>query len=298
MNVEKISKEMDAFEKQFEDIDVRAKYMEDAMGNTTASATPEDQVDALISQVADEHQLDVSFALDDAGQVGSCSAAAHLGVSTCAPVTCAARGGPWRAAGMRGPRRCGVAVPPLDARRRWGPHSGYGLSAMASTMSDRPAALRRPEDPYSNLISAGTWPTRMSLRSPSSSCFASHALYRRPVYPASPAGGRRTSAWRRRRAPSPFISSQRIVLSLEPFGVIVKGPRASFNLWLTVLDLGGTNLRRCIWSGSPGALMIPYVVRAVDPRADPIERVERHARLVLSAAARQSFETTQRAHCP
>merc|ERR1712167_248451 len=70
MNVEKISKEMDAFEKQLEDIDVRAKYMEDAMGNTTASATPEDQVDALISQVADEHQLDVSFALDDAGQVG------------------------------------------------------------------------------------------------------------------------------------------------------------------------------------------------------------------------------------
>jgi len=67
MNVEKISKEMDAFERQFEDIDVRAKYMEDAMGNTTASATPEDQVDALISQVADEHQLDVSFALDDAG---------------------------------------------------------------------------------------------------------------------------------------------------------------------------------------------------------------------------------------
>ena len=71
MNVEKISKEMDAFERQFEDIDVRAKYMEDAMGNTTASATPEDQVDALISQVADEHQLDVSFALDDAGQVGA-----------------------------------------------------------------------------------------------------------------------------------------------------------------------------------------------------------------------------------
>ena len=41
------------------------------MGNTTASATPEDQVDALISQVADEHQLDVSFALDDAGQIGT-----------------------------------------------------------------------------------------------------------------------------------------------------------------------------------------------------------------------------------
>ena len=74
MNVEKISKEMDAFEKQFEDIDVRAKYMEDAMGNTTASATPEDQVDALISQVADEHQLDVSFALDVLGLVNTAPA--------------------------------------------------------------------------------------------------------------------------------------------------------------------------------------------------------------------------------
>ena len=40
MNVEKISKEMDAFEKQFEDIDVRAKYMEDAMGNTIFAPRP------------------------------------------------------------------------------------------------------------------------------------------------------------------------------------------------------------------------------------------------------------------
>jgi charged multivesicular body protein 1 len=71
MNVEKISSEMDKFEKQFEDVDVRSSYIEHAMNNTTASATPEDQVDALISHVADEHQLDVSFALDDAGVVGA-----------------------------------------------------------------------------------------------------------------------------------------------------------------------------------------------------------------------------------
>jgi len=70
MDVEKISKTMDAFEKHFEDMDVRAGYMENSMNASTASATPEDQVDSLISQVADEHQLDISFALDDAGQVG------------------------------------------------------------------------------------------------------------------------------------------------------------------------------------------------------------------------------------
>jgi len=71
MDVEKISKTMDAFEKQFEDMDVRAGYMESAMNSSTASATPEDQVDSLIQQVADEHQLDVSFAMDDAGLVGT-----------------------------------------------------------------------------------------------------------------------------------------------------------------------------------------------------------------------------------
>uniref|UniRef100_A0A7S3JWC9 Uncharacterized protein n=1 Tax=Aureoumbra lagunensis TaxID=44058 RepID=A0A7S3JWC9_9STRA len=71
MDVEKISKTMDAFEKQFEDMDVRAGYMENSMNASTASATPEDQVDSLISEVADEHQLDLSFALDDAGAVST-----------------------------------------------------------------------------------------------------------------------------------------------------------------------------------------------------------------------------------
>ncbi|KAJ1445000.1 Snf7 family [Pelagophyceae sp. CCMP2097] len=71
MDVEKISRVMDSFEQQFESMDVRAGYMESSMNSTTASATPEDQVDGLISQIADEHQLDVSFALDDAGTMGT-----------------------------------------------------------------------------------------------------------------------------------------------------------------------------------------------------------------------------------
>ena len=71
MNVEKISKAMDKFEEQFEDLDVRSAYMDSAMAGTTASATPEDEVDGLIRMVADEHSLDLAGKIDDIGEVGS-----------------------------------------------------------------------------------------------------------------------------------------------------------------------------------------------------------------------------------
>ena len=71
MNIEKISKVMDKFEQQFEDLDVKSAYMEGAMDQTTASTTPEDQVKDLINQVADEHGLQVAANLDDAGMVGT-----------------------------------------------------------------------------------------------------------------------------------------------------------------------------------------------------------------------------------
>lgn len=48
---------MDQFEKQFEDLDVQTEYVEQAMGQSTALTTPADQVDSLISQVAEEHGL-------------------------------------------------------------------------------------------------------------------------------------------------------------------------------------------------------------------------------------------------
>lgn len=51
---------MDKFEKQFEDMDVKSSYIEDAMSQTTALTTPADQVDSLISQVAEEHGLALS----------------------------------------------------------------------------------------------------------------------------------------------------------------------------------------------------------------------------------------------
>ena len=60
MSVEEITTNMDEFEKMFEDLDVRTEYMGAAIDSTTATTTPADEVDQLIAQVGDEHQLDVA----------------------------------------------------------------------------------------------------------------------------------------------------------------------------------------------------------------------------------------------
>ncbi len=48
MNVEQISSTMEQFEKQFEDMDVRSGYMEQAMDNSVMATTPPEEVDQLI----------------------------------------------------------------------------------------------------------------------------------------------------------------------------------------------------------------------------------------------------------
>ncbi|KAG0379941.1 MAG: Snf7 family [Linnemannia gamsii] len=60
MNLEKISMVMDKFESQFEDLDVQTQYMENTMGNQSALTTPQDEVDTLMHQVADEHGLELN----------------------------------------------------------------------------------------------------------------------------------------------------------------------------------------------------------------------------------------------
>ncbi|KAF9201910.1 Vacuolar-sorting protein SNF7 [Haplosporangium sp. Z 27] len=65
MDLETISKVMEKFESQFEDLDVQSKYMESAMGNQSALTTPQDEVDTLMHQVADEHGLAISGTLKD-----------------------------------------------------------------------------------------------------------------------------------------------------------------------------------------------------------------------------------------
>lgn len=70
MDVEKISKTMDKFESQFEDLDVKTQYMEGAMNATTATSTPAEQVDDLIMMVADKNNLELGDAFSDIGPVG------------------------------------------------------------------------------------------------------------------------------------------------------------------------------------------------------------------------------------
>ncbi|KAF8969493.1 Snf7-domain-containing protein [Flammula alnicola] len=60
MNLERISMVMDKFETQFTDMDVQTSYMEDAMSSTTAISTPQDQIDQLLRQTAEEANIDCS----------------------------------------------------------------------------------------------------------------------------------------------------------------------------------------------------------------------------------------------
>ncbi|KAL1924994.1 uncharacterized protein VTP21DRAFT_4648 [Calcarisporiella thermophila] len=66
MNLEKISLVMDKFEAQFEDLDVQTGYMEGAMGSSTTLTTPQEEVDVLMQQVADEAGLELNQELRSA----------------------------------------------------------------------------------------------------------------------------------------------------------------------------------------------------------------------------------------
>ena len=78
-NLEQIATTMDSFEKQFENLDVRTEFMETAMSNTTSMSTPEDQVNLLMQEVAEEHQLDLAATLSNEAAVpgGAVAAAAQ-----------------------------------------------------------------------------------------------------------------------------------------------------------------------------------------------------------------------------
>ncbi|KAI9142355.1 vacuolar assembly protein DID2 [Paraphysoderma sedebokerense] len=71
MNLEQISMVMDKFESQFEDLDVQTSYMESAMSTTTAQSTPQEDVDLLMQQVADEHGLELNMEMNGAAVPGT-----------------------------------------------------------------------------------------------------------------------------------------------------------------------------------------------------------------------------------
>lgn len=70
MNIEQISQVMDRFEQQFEDLDVKTSYMDEAMNATTATSTPAEQVDELVQQVADSNNLELADDFRQAGPIG------------------------------------------------------------------------------------------------------------------------------------------------------------------------------------------------------------------------------------
>ena len=61
MNVEQISKVMDAFESSFDSVAVADAAVNNALASSTASATPEDEVDSLLQQVSDAHGLEIKM---------------------------------------------------------------------------------------------------------------------------------------------------------------------------------------------------------------------------------------------
>merc|ERR1711902_383045 len=66
MNLEKISNLMDRFEKDFEDLDVQTSVMEGAMNQTTATNVPQDSVENLMKQAADEAGLELNLEIPGA----------------------------------------------------------------------------------------------------------------------------------------------------------------------------------------------------------------------------------------
>jgi charged multivesicular body protein 1 len=71
LDLEKVSKIMESFEKQFTDLDVKSGVLESTMSSATTLTTPQKDVEALIKQVADENGLEIIGKMADAPGVSS-----------------------------------------------------------------------------------------------------------------------------------------------------------------------------------------------------------------------------------
>ena len=71
-----IANTMQLFEKQFENLDLQTQVVEGVMSEQAAMSTPEDEVTALMQQVADEHGLEVQIGLPGAATAVAAPAAA------------------------------------------------------------------------------------------------------------------------------------------------------------------------------------------------------------------------------
>lgn len=65
-NLEKIAATMQQFERQFENLDLQTQVVDGVMGQQASLSTPEEDVNALMLQVADEHGLELAVGLPTA----------------------------------------------------------------------------------------------------------------------------------------------------------------------------------------------------------------------------------------
>lgn len=81
MNLEKVSQLADRFEKEFENLDVQSGVLENTMNATTTLSTPQNEVDSLMHQVADEAGIELNMELPTA-QAGSVAQPAQASASS------------------------------------------------------------------------------------------------------------------------------------------------------------------------------------------------------------------------
>ena len=62
-----VANTMDQFEKQFENLDIQSEFVENAMIAQASLSTPEDDVNMLVQQVAEEHNLESMLNMPAAG---------------------------------------------------------------------------------------------------------------------------------------------------------------------------------------------------------------------------------------
>ena len=67
MNLEKIGETMQQFDQVFENLDVATGYVNDSLNTTNATMAPREQVDSLVRQIADEHNLGIEEEFGMAG---------------------------------------------------------------------------------------------------------------------------------------------------------------------------------------------------------------------------------------
>ncbi|XP_013391829.1 charged multivesicular body protein 1a-like [Lingula anatina] len=65
MDLEKVQEVMSKFENQFEDLDVRTQTVDESMSAATTLSTPQDQVEDLMKQVAEENGLEIMDQIRD-----------------------------------------------------------------------------------------------------------------------------------------------------------------------------------------------------------------------------------------